>query len=78
MTDPPPRIERHEATDRFGAAALRAAHDLGKALPDPDPDPVVVRTGGPHRSLAGLAALIDAALAEDGPAADDDAGPRRS
>jgi hypothetical protein len=76
MTDPPPRIERHEAIDRFGQAALRAAHDLGKALPDPDP--VVVRTDGPHRSLAGLAALIDAALAEDGPAGDDDAGPRRS
>jgi hypothetical protein len=67
MSDPP-RIERHEAADRFGAAALRTAHDLGEGLagPDADPDPVVVRTDGPHRSLAGLAALIDAALAEDG------------
>jgi hypothetical protein len=89
MTDPPPRIERHEATDRFGKAAMRTAHDLGEALADADP--VVVRTDGPHRSLAGLAALIDDALAEagppgerpaggpaDGPAGDDDAGPRRS
>lgn len=94
MTDPPPRIERHEATDRFGKAALHTAHDLGKALADDDP--VVVRTDGPHRTLDGLAALIDAALidtalAEDAPAADgagdhdgahfggdDDAGRRRS
>lgn len=89
MTDPPPRIERHEATDRFGKAALRTAHDLGEALADADP--VVVRTDGPHRTLDGLAALIDAALAEDPPAADgagdhdgahfggdDDAGRRRS
>jgi hypothetical protein len=62
MTDLPP-LERHEATDRFGKAALRTAHDLGEALADPDP--VVVRTDGPHRSLAGLTALIDAALADD-------------
>jgi hypothetical protein len=70
MTDPPPRIERHEATDRFGKAALRTAHDLGKALADDDP--VVVRTDGPHRTLDGLAALIDAALAGDAPAGDGD------
>jgi hypothetical protein len=68
MTDPPPRIERHEATDRFGKAAMRTVHDLGEALDDPDP--VVVRTDGPHRSLAGLAALIDDALAEAGPPAE--------
>ncbi|MCV2487898.1 hypothetical protein OF117_00865 [Geodermatophilus sp. YIM 151500] len=80
-------IEKHEATDRFGKAALRAAHDIGRALADEDPggdpgedptrdragdspedmpyvEPVLVRRGGPHRSLAGLAALIDAALDE--------------
>jgi hypothetical protein len=85
MTDPPPQIQRHEATDRFGKAAMRTAHDLGEALADPDP--VVVRTDGPHRSLSGLAALIDAALAEAGPPVegpaqgepeDDDAGHPRS
>jgi hypothetical protein len=74
MTDPPPPIERHEATDRFGKAAMRTAHDLGEALADPDP--VVVRTDGPHRSLAGLTALIDAALAEAGPPAQEPAADR--
>jgi hypothetical protein len=67
MTDQPPRIEKHEAWDRAGKAALRTAHDLGAALSgpgDPGTEPVVVRTGGPHRSLAVLEALIDDALAE--------------
>jgi hypothetical protein len=71
MTDQPPRIEKHEAWDRAGKAALRTAHDLGAALsatgePGDEPvvEPVVVRTGGPHRSIAGLATLIDDALAD--------------
>jgi hypothetical protein len=67
MTDQPPRIERHEAWDRAGKAALTAAHDLGAALSEPgEPgaEPVVVRRGGPHRSIAALEALIDDALAE--------------
>ena len=74
MTDQPPRIDKHEAWDRAGKAALRTAHDLGAALsatgePDAEPgvEPVVVRTGGPHRSIAALAALIDDALAEEEP-----------
>lgn len=67
MTDQPPRIEKHEAWDRAGKAALRTAHDLGAALSatgEPGAEPVVVRTGGPHRSIAALAALIDDALAD--------------
>jgi hypothetical protein len=62
-------IERHEAVDRFGKATLRTAHDLTAALAEEDggpPEPVVLRTDGPHRSLDGLAALIDAALADEG------------
>ena len=68
MTEEPPRIERHEATDRVGKAALRTAHDLTEALAEDEgsgPEPVVLRTDGPHRSLDGLAALLDAALAEE-------------
>jgi hypothetical protein len=30
-----------------------------------DEEPILVRTDGPHRTLDGLAALIDAALADD-------------
>ena len=77
----PPTIEQHEAVDRFGKAALRTAHDLGAALAETghaEPgEPVVVRTGGPHRSLDGLAALIDAALEEnsEGPRETPDARP---
>jgi hypothetical protein len=74
VTDALPPFERHEATDRFGKAALRAAHDLTEALADEEggvPEPVVVRRNGPHRSLDGLAALLDAALAGD----EDGAGP---
>jgi len=65
----PPRIEQHEAVDRFGKAALRTAHDLGAALAETghaEPgEPVVVRTGGPHRTIDGLAALIDTALEDE-------------
>jgi len=70
MSEPPPRIERHEATDRIGAISMRTAHDLGAALTESDSadvEPIVVRRGGPHRSLDGLAALIDAALADEEP-----------
>jgi hypothetical protein len=68
MGDPPP-IERHEARDRFGKVALRTAHDLSAALAESGcseaEEPVVVRTDGPHRTIDALAALIDAALAEE-------------
>jgi hypothetical protein len=67
MTDQPPRIEKHEAADRAGKAALTTAHDLGAALSatgEQDVEPVVVRRGGPHRSIAALEALIDDALTE--------------
>jgi hypothetical protein len=67
MTDLPPRIERHEAADRFGKIALHTAHRLTAAMAESgaDEEPILVRTDGPHRTLAGLAALIDAALADD-------------
>ncbi|MGY1730955.1 hypothetical protein ACI798_05490 [Geodermatophilus sp. SYSU D01045] len=68
MTEEVPRIERHEAADRAGKAALRAAHDLTEGLSseeDDVPEPVVVRRGGPHRSVGGLADLIDTALEEN-------------
>ena len=65
MSDQPPRVERHEAFDRFGKTALRMAHDLADA--DSADEPIVVRTDGPHRSIDGLAALIDAALADNEP-----------
>ncbi|MGY1706043.1 hypothetical protein ACI79C_15870 [Geodermatophilus sp. SYSU D00697] len=81
MTDGPPPIERHQATERFGKAALRAAHELTEALAEDEddvPEPVVVRRTGPHRSLDGLAALLDEALEEDedGTGPDDVAGDR--
>jgi hypothetical protein len=69
MSDlPPPPIERHEAADRFGKTALRTAHRLTAALAESgaDEEPILVRTDGPHRTLDGLAALIDAALADNG------------
>lgn len=69
MDDPPPRIGTHEAVDRFGKVSLRTAHELTAALAandDADEEPVVVRrAAGPHRSIDGLAALLDAALAEE-------------
>ena len=68
MSDLPPPIERHEAADRFGKTALRTAHRLTAAMAEcgVDEEPILVRTDGPHRTLDGLAALIDAALADDG------------
>lgn len=67
MSDLPPPIERHEAADRFGKAATRTAHRLTVAMSESglDEEPILVRTGGPHRTLDGLAALIDAALADN-------------
>jgi hypothetical protein len=69
MSEQPPRIERHEAFDRFGKTALRTAHDLTAGLIEAGSadEPIVLRTDGPHRSIDGLAALIDAALAEEEP-----------
>ena len=66
MTDLPPRIERHEAADRFGKIALHTAHRLTAAMAESGAceEPILVRTDGPHRTLDGLAALIDAALAD--------------
>ena len=68
MSDLPPPIERHEAVDRFGKTALRTAHRLTAAMAESgaDEEPILLRTDGPHRTLDGLAALIDAALADDG------------
>jgi len=68
--DESPPIARHEATDRIGKIALRTAHDLGAALAESGStagEPVLVRTDGPHRTVDGLVALIDAALAEEDP-----------
>jgi hypothetical protein len=76
MSDQPP-VERHAAVDRFGKTSLRTAHGLTAALVEQglaaEDEPVVVRTGGPHRSLDGLAALLDAAL-EDAAGSDATAG----
>lgn len=67
--DETPKIERHEAYDRFGKSALRTAHDLSAALAEggrPEgEEPVVLRTTGPHRSIDEVAGLIDAALADE-------------
>lgn len=73
----PPPIEKHAATDRFGKEALRTAHRLTVAMAGSDPaaeEPIVVRTDGPHRTLDGLAALIDEALADTGPPGTEPAG----
>jgi hypothetical protein len=74
MSEPPPAIALHEATDRIGKISLGTAHDLGVALAEggADGEPIVVRTGGPHRTVDGLLALIDAALADDAGLAEED------
>jgi hypothetical protein len=77
MDEQPPPIARHEAQDRIGRLTLGTAHDLGVALAESgstEGEPVVVRTGGPHRTLDGLVALIDEALADDAAAADEGRG----
>jgi hypothetical protein len=69
MTEQPPPIERHTATDRFGKRALRMAHEITDSLADDDAgadEPVLLRRNGPHRSIRGLEALIDEALGNDG------------
>ena len=77
MSEPPPPIALHEATDRIGRISLRAAHDLGAALAEEgaDSEPIVVRTGGPHRTVDGLLSLIDAALADDAALAEETRAP---
>ncbi|MEU2350929.1 hypothetical protein [Modestobacter sp. NPDC049651] len=63
--DDPPPLPQHVAVDRFGKAVSTSAHRLGEALREDEDDvvePVVHRRGGPHRSIDGLAALIDSAL----------------
>jgi hypothetical protein len=69
MDDPPLPIARHEAVDRFGKVTLRSAHRLSAALAEGGDaggeEPIIVRTDGPHRTIDGLAALIDAVLADD-------------
>jgi hypothetical protein len=81
MSDQHPRVEKHEAADRFGKTSLRTAHDLTTALVEAglaaEEEPVVVRTDGPHRSIDGLAALIDATLADEPPPGREDRPPRR-
>jgi hypothetical protein len=70
MDDSPPRIERHEAVDRFGKKVLRTAHELTAALAEndaADEEPVVLRTDGPHRSIRSLMVLIDDALDDERP-----------
>jgi hypothetical protein len=71
-----PPIARHEAQDRIGRLTLGTAHDLGAALAEEgaDGEPIVVRTGGPHRTADGLLALIDAALADDAALAEEHRG----
>lgn len=61
---------KHLAADRAGKGLLRAAHDItvGLAAAGVDDDGVVVlRRGGPHRSLGELEALLDEALSEEQP-----------
>jgi hypothetical protein len=76
MSDQPPRVERHEAVDRFGKISLRTAHGLTSALVEAglaaEEEPVVVHRNGRHRSIDGLAALIDETLAEEPPPGQED------
>jgi hypothetical protein len=66
--DVPPVPAKHLARDRFGATALRAAHNITAGLAEAgveDDGVVVVRTDGPHRTFAALESLLDEALDED-------------
>jgi hypothetical protein len=63
-----PEIPAHRAKDRFGKIAIHTAHDISQALADsgePDDGVVVLRTDGPHRSIAELERLIDDALRDE-------------
>jgi len=67
MSEQPP-VERHVAADRAGKQALRTAHGITEALAahgSGAEEPVLVRRNGPHRSIAGLQALIDEALLDE-------------
>ena len=67
MSDDLPEIPAHRAKDRFGKIAVHAADQISQALAEsgePDDGVVVLRTDGPHRSIAGLERLIDTALAD--------------
>ncbi|HEY2763508.1 MAG TPA: hypothetical protein VGJ13_05770 [Pseudonocardiaceae bacterium] len=81
MSDHLPEIPAHQAKDRFGKIAVHTAYEISRALTESgeaDDGVVVLRTDGPHRSLAGLQRLIDDALAdEDAPSDPGDADPRR-
>lgn len=77
MDEHAPPIPRHEAQDRIGRLTLGTAHDLGAALGESgstDVDPVLVRSGGPHRTLDGLVSFIDEALADDAASAGEERG----
>lgn len=68
MPDQVPEISAHRAKDRFGKIAVHTAHEISRALTESgetDDGVVVLRTDGPHRSLAGLERLIDDVLAEE-------------
>lgn len=68
MSDQVPEIPAHRAKDRFGKIAIHTAHDISQALADsgePDDGVVVLRTDGPHRSIAELERLIDDALRDE-------------
>jgi hypothetical protein len=70
MSERPPPVEQHVAVERAGKHALHAAHGITAALAengDGGEEPVVLRRHGPHRSIAGLARLIDEALADEAP-----------
>jgi hypothetical protein len=73
MSEQFPPLDRHVAADRAGKRALRAAQEITEALAADGAgaeEPVLLRRGGPHRSIAGLAAVIDEVLADDVPAGD--------
>jgi hypothetical protein len=76
----PPVHPKHRARDRFGKAALHAAHGITQALAEAGVDDdgvVVLRTGGKRHSFAELEALIDDALIDDALAEDADVGDDR-
>lgn len=68
MSDHIPEIPAHRAKDRFGKIAVHTAHDITQALAESgeaDDGVVVLRTDGPHRSIAELERLIDTALRDE-------------
>jgi hypothetical protein len=68
MSEHLPPLDRHVAADRAGKRALRVAQEITEALAADGVgagEPVLLRRGGPHRSIAGLAALLDEVLADE-------------